>query len=78
MGNTGGARETSNSNMPDRQASVEREELDPAVFANRVVVRKPLQAFPFGLTAGRIHSSLRGRRQAAARWGQKGTGASIS
>jgi hypothetical protein len=36
---------------------------DPTVFANRVVVRKPLQAFPFGQhAAGRIQSSLRGRR----------------
>src|SRR5688500_6420872 len=43
---------------------------DPTVFANRVVIRKPLQALSFGDTAGRIHSSLRGRREAAARWGQ--------
>lgn len=49
-------------------------------FANRVVVRKPLQALPSAkITAGRIHSSLRGQRRGRRKVGSEtGTSASIS
>ena len=52
---------------------------DPTFFANRVVVRKPLQAFP-SANMRQAGFSLRSAvsAEAAARWGQKGTGASIS